>query len=297
LQRLRQPFFKICAKQDVPADDEHPTQGKMNTKAQRNNGPTEAPKVATPGTLEANSPNRVHIPASARMTSLNTVSYDFRPENDSRYSAALTAPERITSYLASKRAFDLAFGVILLVVALPIILVAALLIRLETKGSPFFVQTRLGKGGQPFRIVKLRGMFIDSRIRFASYYDYSKHKDLEFCFHHELDPRVTKAGKFIRRTSIDELPNLFNVVLGDMSLVGPRPEIPEVLDLYGPYRDEYLSVKPGVTCISKCTGRDRLTKKETIEFDLDYIRKRSFMVDMSILCKTFRGVILRRNVF
>src|SRR6202030_1402 len=116
-----------------------------------------------------------------------------------------------------------------LTVAIPIILIAAIVIRIETKGSPFFVQTRLGQGGRPFKIFKLRGMFIDARTRFASYYDYSRHRDLEFCFHHEEDPRVTRAGRLIRRTSIDELPNLWNVVLGDMSLVGPRPEIPEVL--------------------------------------------------------------------
>jgi lipopolysaccharide/colanic/teichoic acid biosynthesis glycosyltransferase len=87
------------------------------------------------------------------------------------------------------------------------------------------------------------------------------------------------------------------VVLGDMSLVGPRPEIPEVLALYGPYRDDYLSVKPGVTCLSKCTGRDRLTKRETIECDLEYIRRRSFSLDLTVLWRTFRAVILRRDVF
>ncbi len=140
-------------------------------------------------------------------------------------------------------------------------------------------------------------MYIDARIRFPSYYDYSKKQDLDFCFHHEEDPRVTRAGMFIRKTSIDELPNLWNVVLGDMSLVGPRPEIPEVLALYGPYRQEYLSVKPGVTCLSKCTGRDRLTKRETIDFDIKYIRGQSFSSDLSILWRTFRGVVLRRDVF
>jgi lipopolysaccharide/colanic/teichoic acid biosynthesis glycosyltransferase len=204
---------------------------------------------------------------------------------------------RIVLREAAKRTFDFVVGMALLIVATPIILIAALAIRLETKGSPFFIQTRLGKNGKAFKIVKLRGMFIDARTRFASYYDYSRHQDLEFCFHHEEDPRVTRAGRFIRRTSIDELPNLWNVVLGDMSLVGPRPEIPEVLALYGPYREEYLSVKPGVTCLSKCTGRDRLTKKETIEFDLDYVRRREFTLDLEILWKTFRSVVLRRDVF
>lgn len=233
---------------------------------------------------------------AAPVVTLKPAALPTKSQNDQRVGSVAGAGTGAV-YGAAKRTFDLIVGLVLLVIATPIILLAAVAIRLETKGSPFFIQTRLGKNGKPFRIVKLRGMFIDARTRFASYYDYSSHKDLEFCFHHETDPRVTRAGKFIRRTSIDELPNLWNVVLGDMSLVGPRPEIPEVLALYGPYRDEYLSVKPGVTCLSKCTGRDRLTKRETIEFDLSYIRSRSFGADVNILWKTFLGVVLRRDVF
>lgn len=202
-----------------------------------------------------------------------------------------------SAYELAKRVFDVLLGSVLLIVALPIILAAAVAIRLETPGSPFFIQTRLGKDGRPFKICKLRGMYADARIRFPAYYDYSGKRDLDFCFHHEEDPRVTRAGKFIRKTSIDELPNLWNVVLGDMSLVGPRPEIPEILALYGSYRQEYLSVKPGVTCLSKCTGRDRLTKRETIDFDIKYIRERCFRLDLAILWRTFRGVVLRQDVF
>jgi lipopolysaccharide/colanic/teichoic acid biosynthesis glycosyltransferase len=200
-------------------------------------------------------------------------------------------------YRPVKRVIDFFVGAILLIFATPIILIAAAAIRIETRGSPFFVQTRIGKGGKTFKIVKLRGMFIDAPVRFASYYDYSEKKNLDFFFHHEDDPRVTRAGRLIRKTSIDELPNLWNVVLGDMSLVGPRPEIPEVINLYGSFREEYLSVKPGVTCLSKITGRDRLTKQETIEFDISYIRQRCLGLDISILWRTFRSVLLRRDVF
>lgn len=202
-----------------------------------------------------------------------------------------------SGYLIAKRAFDLSLGLVLLLIATPIVLVAAAAIRINTPGSPFFFQTRLGKNGKPFRIFKLRGMYIDARARFPTFYDYSHKQDLEFCFHHEQDPRVTRAGKFLRKTSIDELPNLWNVVKGDMSLVGPRPEIPEVLALYGPFRDQYLSVKPGITCLSKITGRDKLTKRETIDLDLGYIRTRSFSSDFVILWRTIRSVLLRRDVF
>lgn len=196
-----------------------------------------------------------------------------------------------------KRLLDVFLGTILFLLSLPIILIAAVLIRAESRGSPFFFQTRLGKGGKPFKIFKLRGMYIDSRQRFPHLYDYSGNANLNFHFHYENDPRVTRVGSVTRRTSIDELPNFWNVIKGDMSLVGPRPEIPELLEQYGPDRETYLSVKPGVTCASKVSGRDTLTKAETLQLDLDYIRTRSLRKDMKILLKTFQQVILRKNVF
>jgi lipopolysaccharide/colanic/teichoic acid biosynthesis glycosyltransferase len=241
----------------------------------------------------AKQPGHTH----ARLPQSSVQYLSSEPQNEPRFVRHPENRAMRVLYQPVKRGYDFLLGLVLLVVATPVILIAAAAIRLESHGSPFFVQTRLGKNGRPFKIFKLRGMFEDARVRFPSYYDYSKKQNLDFCFHHEQDPRVTRAGKFIRKTSIDELPNLWNVVLGDMSLVGPRPEIPEVLALYGPYREEYLSVKPGVTCLSKCTGRDRLTKRETIEFDIDYIRRRSLRLDLQILWKTFRGVVLRRDVF
>jgi lipopolysaccharide/colanic/teichoic acid biosynthesis glycosyltransferase len=205
--------------------------------------------------------------------------------------------DRVTFYDVAKRAFDLILGIPLLLLALPIVLCASVWIRCESPGSPFFFQTRLGKHGKPFRIFKLRGMFIDARERFPELYDYSDNRDLDFHFHYNTDPRVTKAGQFLRRTSIDELPNLWNVVVGDMSLVGPRPEIPDILSMYGHYRDEYLSVKPGISCLSKITGRDVLTKRESVEADLQYIRSHGFFRDISILWRTFLGVVSRRDVY
>ncbi len=199
-------------------------------------------------------------------------------------------------YAISKRAIDICLGSLLLLISIPVILVAALAIAMESPGSPFFLQTRLGRRGKPFRLLKLRGMYTDARQRFPELYSYSDQQGLDFYFHTADDPRVTRVARFTRRTSIDELPNFWNVVTGDMSLVGPRPEIPEVLKLYGVYREEYLSVKPGVTCTSKCTGRDRLTKRETIELDLEYVRTRSMSTDFKILWRTFCGVVLRRNV-
>ncbi len=199
-------------------------------------------------------------------------------------------------YETTKRVIDIVLGSIFLTMSAPIILVAAVAITVESPGSPFFVQTRLGRNGKPFRLLKLRGMYSDAKERFPELYDYSGKNGLDFYFHHEVDPRVTRVGRFTRRASIDELPNFWNVVLGDMSLVGPRPEIPDVLALYGEHEATYLSVKPGVTCLSKCTGRDRLTKRDSIELDLDYVQNRSLRMDFRILWRTFCGVVLQRDV-
>jgi len=199
-------------------------------------------------------------------------------------------------YLITKRLLDIILTFISLIIVSPIIIIAAITIRLESPGNPFFVQTRVGWRGKPFKIIKIRGMFIDARNKFPELYDYSNRSDLNFFFHHEVDPRVTATGRFVRKTSIDELPNLINVLKGEMSLVGPRPEIPEVMALYGKYSTKYLSVKPGITCLSKCTGRDALTKEETIKLDLDYVERRSLGLDLAILWKTFLGVLHCRNV-
>lgn len=196
-----------------------------------------------------------------------------------------------------KRILDIIGGTILFLISLPIILITAVIVRIETKGSPFFFQTRIGLRGKPFKIFKLRGMYIDSRERFPELYDYSANTSLDFHFHYEEDPRVTKTGRIIRKYSIDELPNFFNVMMGDMSLVGPRPEIPDILQKYEQFKEEYISVKPGVTCSSKITGRDTLTKLETIQQDLVYIRTRSLKKDIRILFITFAQVVLKKNVY
>ena len=202
----------------------------------------------------------------------------------------------VLSYRIMKRSQDLLLGSLLLVVSTPIFLTAAFFIRLESRGNPFFIQERIGLRGRAFKMIKLRGMYVDARRRFPDMYEYNNNPGLDFHFHVAKDPRVTRVGSFTRRTSIDELPNFINVVLGDMSLVGPRPEIPEVISLYGSHADKYLSVKPGITSISKSTGRDALTKMETIKLDLDYVEKQSITLDITILWATFVNVVLRVNV-
>ncbi len=147
-------------------------------------------------------------------------------------------------------------------------------------------------------IVKLRGMYIDARERWPELYEYDDDSidatDLKF--HPKVDPRVTRVGRFIRATSIDELPNLVNVLRGEMHLVGPRPEIPEMLHHYKDSDRLVFSVKPGITSLPKVSGRDELTIEETIRLDLDYLRRRSLRLDIEILFATIGTVFLQRGV-
>lgn len=202
-------------------------------------------------------------------------------------------------YKLVKALLDFILGLFFLIISAPVFLLAAIAVRIESKGNPFFLQSRVGKDGKLFKIIKLRGMYIDSRQRFPELYDYSSTRegnDLSFHFHYAEDPRVTKVGSFIRKTSIDELPNFINVVLGHMSMVGPRPEVPDVFEMYGSYKAIYMAVKPGVTCVSKCTGRDALTKEETLNLDLDYVAQASVLGDFKIIWKTMMSVLLRKDV-
>ncbi len=189
----------------------------------------------------------------------------------------------------AKRAFDLAFASIVLLLGAPLIACAAAAIRLDSPGPIFFRQERMGRYGQVFRILKLRGMYSDAHERFAHFYDYaSVERDnlSSFCFHFENDPRVTKVGRFLRRHSIDELPNFWNVLRGEMSVVGPRPEIPELAHVYGEDLELLLSVKPGVTSPAKCIGRDERPLGETIAMDLEYMTARSFSLDLKTVALT-----------
>lgn len=180
----------------------------------------------------------------------------------------------------------------------PIILLVALAVRLDSPGPAFFRQARIGRGGRPFTFWKFRGMYVDAKQRFPEMYDYRYSADQiqNLRFHPGEDPRVTRVGHFIRRTSLDELPNLLNVITGDMSLVGPRPEIPELIPYYGRAAKTVLSVKPGITSLAKLIGRDHITFQETLEFDLRYIRERSLRMDLGILFGTVWMVLTGRSV-
>jgi lipopolysaccharide/colanic/teichoic acid biosynthesis glycosyltransferase len=185
-----------------------------------------------------------------------------------------------------------------LVLTAPLLLIIAAAIRLESPGPAIFRQERVGKGGRRFTFYKFRGMYVDARDRWPELYEYryGPKEIAHLRFHPEADPRVTRVGRWIRKTSIDELLNFWNVLKGDMALVGPRPEIPEMLPYYGEHTVTVLSVKPGVTSIAKVTGRDELTFGETLRLDVEYVEKRSLALDLKILWATVRTVVRQHGV-
>ncbi len=183
----------------------------------------------------------------------------------------------------AKRFFDFFVASILAMITLPVFLTIALGIRLDSPGPAIFRQRRIGYKGRPFAIYKFRTM----KLNAEAHQKYPEKKDLEqFVFQSEDDPRVTRVGRFLRRTSLDELPQLLNVLKGDMSLVGPRPEVPEIVALYDEEQAKRLDAVPGITGLAQVSGRSELTVGETIKYDLEYVLKKNFWFDLQILFKT-----------
>jgi lipopolysaccharide/colanic/teichoic acid biosynthesis glycosyltransferase len=197
------------------------------------------------------------------------------------------------------RLFEFGFAAAVLIATLPIMLVIGLLIKLGTKGPVLFFQERLGKDGKPFKFVKFRTMHTDARQRFPELYryQYSDNEIEKLVFKITNDPRLTPQGRWLRRTSLDELPNFWNVLTGDMALVGPRPEIPEMFKYYTGDMVEKFSVRPGVTGLAQISGRGHLRFCETAEFDLQYVRERSLPMDIGILFKSLQAVSKATGAF
>jgi exopolysaccharide biosynthesis polyprenyl glycosylphosphotransferase len=186
-------------------------------------------------------------------------------------------------YEPCKRVFDLACAVIGLALAAPLLAWVAL--RLWQQGaSPWFVHERIGQHGRPFRLIKLRTL----RSEVGAYEEAPRGAD---------DPRITPYGRWLRATSIDELPQLWNVLRGEMSIVGPRPEMPFVVEGYGEWQRRRLAVKPGITGLWQILGRKDLPMHENLQYDFYYIRNRSLALDASILLRTASAVWSRRGAF
>jgi len=194
-----------------------------------------------------------------------------------------------------KRALDLALGGLAVLALLPIFLATALAIRLEDKGPVFFRQTRVGEDGAPFSMIKFRSMYTDAEARRAALLDQSDRSGTSFKMRD--DPRITRTGRFIRRFSIDELPQLFNVVGGSMSLVGPRPALPCEVSIYRASQWDRLKGKPGITCTWQVRGRAEIPFERQAIMDRAYLKRTNLWVDLKLLLCTPGAVLSGRGAY
>jgi lipopolysaccharide/colanic/teichoic acid biosynthesis glycosyltransferase len=196
------------------------------------------------------------------------------------------------------RAFDLASALLLLIVTAPVMLIAAVLIKLDSRGPILFKQTRVGHRGRPFTMYKFRTLVhSDDHATADGLEPVPLVEDFKtFVFDPFAGGRsTTRVGKFLRLTSLDELPNLLNVLKGEMRLVGPRPEVPELVVQYPPEYQRRHDVKPGMTGLAQVSGRGDLTYHETMLYDLEYVRNHSLQRDLSILARTLPVLLSRRG--
>lgn len=197
-------------------------------------------------------------------------------------------------YKFSKRALDIICSLLGLIILSPVLLIVAILIKLESKGPVIYAHKRLGINGKEIYIYKFRSMFQNSKEIFESFTEEQK-KEYYKNFKLENDPRVTKVGDFIRKTSIDEIPQLINVIKGDMSLVGPRPIVEAEVEKYGKYADKFFSVIPGITGYWQANGRSDTTYDERVQMDIYYVENRSLIMDIKIIIKTVMAVVKKEG--
>ncbi len=198
------------------------------------------------------------------------------------------------AYLFLKRVLDLTLSTLALVALSPLMLAVAALIYLDDPhGSPIFVQRRVGKGGKTFRFLKFRSMVVDAEARLPELRAMNEMDGPVFKI--KDDPRVTKVGRFIRKTSIDELPQLVNIIKGDMSIVGPRPPLPGEVEKYGSFEKQRLLVKPGLTCYWQARGRNEIKFHEWMELDVKYVYEHNLWVDTRLVLLTAKVVLTRKG--
>lgn len=200
--------------------------------------------------------------------------------------------QRKKKYWILRRTQDVLLSSVALIVCSPLMLMIALAIYIDDpKGSPIFIQTRCGRDGKQFKFYKFRSMCVDAEEKLGALLCENE-KDGP-AFKMKNDPRITRVGRFIRKSSLDELPQLVNILRGDMSIVGPRPAVPREVEQYNDYQKQRLYVQPGLTCYWQIQPhRDKISFEEWIDLDIKYIKERSFWVDWKIIFLTI-GAVLR----
>lgn len=198
--------------------------------------------------------------------------------------------------LAVKRLLDVVGSLLLMAALAPVFAIVALLIRLESPGPILFRQIRVGRHGRTFAMYKLRSMYVDAEQRLAVLRARNEMAG-GVTFKMKDDPRITRVGRYLRKGSIDELPQLWNVLRGDMSLVGPRPPIPAEVAEYNLSDRRRLDVIPGITCIWQVSGRSQIPFKQQVELDVAYIESQSLWTDLGLLLRTVPAVLLGRGAY
>jgi len=202
--------------------------------------------------------------------------------------------KRQSPYRYIKRFMDVILATIALVVLSPIFLIIAIAIKIESKGPVFFKHTRIGKNGKIIKLYKFRSMVINAEELIKSF---TPEQMKEYKENYKLtnDPRITKIGKFLRKTSLDELPQLLNIIKGDLSIIGPRPVVTDELEKYGANTEKFLSVTPGLTGYWAANGRSCTTYKQRMQMELYYIDNLSLKMDVKVFFKTIEAVIKREG--
>jgi lipopolysaccharide/colanic/teichoic acid biosynthesis glycosyltransferase len=204
--------------------------------------------------------------------------------------------EPSAAYLTTKRLIDVSVSVALLVALSPLFLIVALCIKLTDGGPVFFRQKRVGLNGRVFDFFKFRSMIVDAEARKDELMKHNKHVN-SITFKMCRDPRVTWVGRIMRKTSIDELPQLWNVLIGEMTLVGPRPAVVSEVQRYTVRESRRLAVVPGLTCFWQVSGRADLDFQQQVELDVDYIRERSLWLDLKLMVLTIPAVLSGKGAY
>ncbi len=215
--------------------------------------------------------------------------------NSDRYHMQAVYQRKNPAYLRIKRGMDILLSTTALVFLAPVFFITALAIKLEDGGPVLFSQSRAGKSMKPFRIYKFRSMCVDADARMSEMM--KDNEQTGHAFKIKDDPRITRVGKVIRKFSIDELPQLINIIKGDMSLVGPRPILTFQMEECSRYEQQRLIVQPGLTCYWQISGRANIAWAEWIEMDLDYIEDMSLWTDLKIIVKTIPAVLDREGAY
>lgn len=219
---------------------------------------------------------------------MNGVSTDFQSDGE------MIEVRSGIMYRFIKRTFDFIISGLSLILLSPIFLLIAVLIKFDSKGKVFYKHKRIGKNGEYIYLYKFRSMYSDSKERLEKMLEDPKiRKEWEENYKLDNDPRITKIGSILRKTSLDELPQLLNILVGDMSIVGPRPVIDDEIKKYGSNKDKLLSVTPGLTGWWACNGRSCTSYEDRMKLELYYVDHRSILLDIKVIIKTAISVIKR----